>query len=178
MDVQYGQQLVKNIELVAVGGTGLGRDWLKAIMGKHQETSPWFNKESVVRSAGTVPDCVWRNLGTISPWKAKLSVAKDAKPKFFRAKPVPFALREKVDAELLRLEKAGVLEEVHHSEWATPIVVVPKGDGTVRICGDFKVTVNPFPHVDWYPLPKPEDLFATLSGGQSYTTLDLTHAYN
>ena len=32
--------------------------------------------------------------------------------------------------------------------------------------------------MDQYPLPKPEDIFAKLSGGQKFTTLDLTHAYN
>ena len=32
--------------------------------------------------------------------------------------------------------------------------------------------------MDQYPLPKPEDIFATLSGGKKFTTLDLSHAYN
>ena len=30
---------------------------------------------------------------------------------------------------------------------------------------------------DTYPLPKAEDLFATLAGGVSFTKLDLSHAY-
>ena len=52
-----------------------------------------------------------------------------------------------------------------------------KEDQSVRICGDFKVTINPVLQVDQFPLPKPEDLFATLAGGTKFTKLDLSHAY-
>ena len=101
-----------------------------------------------------------------------------ARPKFFKPRPVPFALRERVEQELDRLERDGVLEQTHYSEWAALIVAVPKSDGKIRLCGDYKITVNPVLDVDQYPLPKPDDIFATLSGGQHFTTLDLTHAYN
>ena len=71
----------------------------------------------------------------------------------------------------------GVLEKVVHSEWATPLVVLPKPNGRFRICGDFKVTLNPSLVVDQYPLPTPQDMFATLAGGKEFTTLDLAQAY-
>ena len=105
-------------------------------------------------------------------------MAPGATPKFRPPKPVPYALKPLVEQELDRLEKAGVLERVTHSDWAAPIVTVPKRDGQVRICGDYKVTINPALDVDQYPLPRPEDLFATLAGGKYFSTLDLSHAYN
>ena len=71
----------------------------------------------------------------------------------------------------------GVIEKVNHSEWASPIVAVSKKDGKFRICGDYKVAANHSLQLDQYPLPKPEDLFATLAGGVKFTTLDLTRAY-
>ena len=64
-----------------------------------------------------------------------------------------------------------------HSDWAAPIVTVPKGDGKLRICGDYKMTVNPRLDIDQYPLPKPDDLFASLAGGQKFSKIDLTQAY-
>ena len=48
---------------------------------------------------------------------------------------------------------------------------------SVRICGDFSVTVNPVSKLDRYPIPKIEDLFARLSNGKYYTKIDLSHAY-
>ena len=71
-----------------------------------------------------------------------------------------------------------MVEKVNFSEWAAPIVVVPKKDHRVRIFGDYKVTFNPVLEVDQYPLPHPVDLLATLAGGKSFTTLDFLHAYN
>ena len=48
-----------------------------------------------------------------------------------------------------------------------------KKDGTIHICGDFKATINPYLDVDQYPLPKPSELFACLTGGKKFTKLDV-----
>ena len=50
-------------------------------------------------------------------------------------------------------------------------------DGTVQICDDYKLTVNQAAKVDSYPLPKINDLFASLAGGQRFSKLDLASAY-
>ena len=111
-------------------------------------------------------------------FQADLKLKDPASPPVFKKPwPVPFALKEAVGKELDRLEAQGIITKVNHSEWAAPIVVVPKGDGQLRICGDYKVTINPVLAVDQYPLPKPEDLFTALSGGKQFTKLDLQHAY-
>ena len=97
-------------------------------------------------------------LGTIKSFSAKLHVNPQEKPKFYKVRTVPYALQSAIDDELDRLEREGILEKVTHSEWATPIVAVPKPDGSVRLCGDFKVTVNQSLSVDQYPLPKADDI--------------------
>ena len=76
-------------------------------------------------------------------------------------------MRIKVEEELVRLVQEGVLEPVQFAEWAAPIVPVVKPDKSVRVCGDFKLTVNKASQLDRYPIPKAEDLFATLAGGIS-----------
>ena len=91
---------------------------------------------------------------------------------------VPFALLDKVEQELELLQKQGTLEPVDISDWAAPIVVVLKKDcKSVRICGDFSVTVNPVSKLDRYPIPKVEDLFARLGKGKLFSKLDLSQAY-
>ena len=90
---------------------------------------------------------------------------------------LPFALKPIVGAELDRLEKEQVLEKVTHSDWAAPIVVVRKPGGKVRLCGDFKVILNPALKTDVYSFPLPEELFHKLNGGHKFSKLDLAEAY-
>jgi len=90
---------------------------------------------------------------------------------------VPLVLKHAVEATLDRLEQAGVLEKVCVSEWATPLVMVPKKNGHVRLCGDYRITINPAMDVKQYSLPCSEDLFATLARGKWFTILDLTNTY-
>ena len=61
--------------------------------------------------------------------------------------------------------------------WAAPVVVVPKADVSIRLCGDLKVSVNQVLDVNKYPLPNPQDLLSALAGGKLFTRLDLKHAY-
>ncbi|XP_040195388.1 uncharacterized protein K02A2.6-like, partial [Rana temporaria] len=101
----------------------------------------------------------------------------NAQPKFFKARTVPFALRAGVEAELSRLEEQGVISKVEHSEWASPVVPVKKSNGDLRICGDFRMALNSQLEIDQYPLPRVDDIFASLAGGQKFTKLDLKQAY-
>ena len=75
------------------------------------------------------------------------------------------------------LEQSGV-EKITHSIWVAPIITVSKKDGSVRISGDYKVTVNPVLKGDQYPLPRAEDIFAMFAGVNNVITLDISLAYN
>ena len=59
-------------------------------------------------------------------FKAKIYVDPDARPAFYPARSVPYALRYKVDMELDRFKEEGTLEPVEISEWAATIVPVLK----------------------------------------------------
>ena len=68
-----------------------------------------------------------------------------------------------------RLESEGTISPVQFSKWAAPIVPVMKQNGTVRLCGDYKVTINQALQIDSYPLSRVEELFASLAGGKHFT---------
>ena len=181
VEVQYKQQR-KSLKLTIVSGKGpslLGRDWLQHLkldwgeikaLASHPEGSLGY----LIEKYNTL---FTEGLGTIKTFQARLQVVPESPPKFFKPRTAPYAIRGAVEDEFDRLEREGILEKVTLSEWAMPVVVVPKADGSVRLCGDFKVTINPLLKVDQYPLPKAKDLFATLAGGQRFTKLDLSQAY-
>ena len=86
-------------------------------------------------------------------------------------------MHEAVTKELDRLESEGILRPITYSEWSSPIIVVPKPDGNIRICADYKNTVNPCIEADQYPLPTADDLFTKMKGGKTFTKIDLKTAY-
>ena len=124
------------------------------------------------------PDVFNDELGRIKDVTAKIQVDPTFQPKFFRHRPVPYALRTKVEEELDRLEKSGIIEKRPSSNCATPMVPVVKPNGSVRICGDYKQTLNQATKKETYPPPCIEDIYASLAGGKTFTKLDLSHAYN
>ena len=81
-------------------------------------------------------------LGTFKGPKVKIHVGPEARPKFLKARPVPYAMRGKIEVELNRLQDEGTIEPVQVSK------------------------------LDSYPIPKVEDLLATLEGGEKFTKLD------
>ena len=62
-------------------------------------------------------------------------------------------------------------------DWASPVVVVPKANGEVRICRDYKVTLNPAVEDEQLKLPTTQDLYVALGGAKVSTKLDLSRAY-
>lgn len=109
--------------------------------------------------------------------KLKLDVVSDVTPVWRRPRPVPLALRPAVEAELARLQREGIVSPVEWSDWGTPMVPVLKKSGDVRLCGDFKTTVNPVLVDDKYPIPRIDNIFSSLQGGKYFSKIDLSQTY-
>ena len=82
-------------------------------------------------------------LETLKSAKGKITLKESSQPHLRKARQVSYSLRPKVEEELKILETEGILLKTEWSDWATRIVAVPKQDGSVHICGDFKGTINP-----------------------------------
>ncbi|XP_076031946.1 uncharacterized protein LOC143019850 [Oratosquilla oratoria] len=62
------------------------------------------------------------------------------------------------------------------SEWSSPVILVPKADGTQRFCVDFR-RVNTVTKRDSYPLPRLEECIDRVGGAHFITKLDLLRGY-
>ena len=180
--VKYEDQQ-HDLKAIIVQGNGpnlLGRDWLQVIRLDWSQILHTSSPEphlSLENISAKYADVFTEGLGTLKGVKAKIYVDPEAQPKYVKARSVPYLLKKNVEFELERLEREGIISPVEFSEWAAPIVPVMKPNGAVRICGDYKLTVNRVSKLDNYPIPKTEDLLATLGGGEKFTKLDMSQAY-
>lgn len=116
-------------------------------------------------------------LGLCTKTTAVLHLKPGATPVFRPKRPVSYAALSDVEQELQRLEEKGVITKIDFSAWAAPIVVTKKSNGSIRICADFSTGLNDVLESHQYPLPVPEEIFATLAGGQYFSKIDLADAY-
>ncbi|GFU43162.1 transposon Tf2-6 polyprotein [Trichonephila clavipes] len=133
-----------------------GEDWpaIKAFRAKTEQ-----NLNNLLREYKDIFD---DKLGEINNYEAKLKLRHGVKPIFCRVRTVPFALKGRVENEIDRLEKEGIIEKVDSSGWATPVVPVVKSDGSIRLCTDYSVTLNPNLIVPQHPLPRLDEIFGSL----------------
>ena len=153
----------------------LGRNWLSELQLDWRSIFRCNNIET--RLCENFSKVFEDGQGTILNYKGRISVAENATPRYFKPRPLPFLMKEKVENELIRLEKSGIISKVLSSEWAAPIVPVLKKNGSLRLCGDYRVTVNSTIIKDTHPIPTIEDIFAKLAGGTIFSKLDLSNAY-
>ena len=73
------------------------------------------------------------------------------------------------------MKEMGIIES-STSPYASPMVIVVKKNGNVRICGDFRA-INQITTFDPYPMPKIDDITDDVARGQFITTLDLTRGF-
>ena len=114
-------------------------------------------------------------LGEISATEHRIDLESGTKP----IRSMPYregpAMRDNAAAEIRKMLDVGVFEPAT-SEWASPIVLVPKKDGSLRFCVDYR-RLNAKTVADAYPLPRIDDCLDSLSDAQIFTTLDCNAGY-
>ncbi|XP_055308027.1 uncharacterized protein LOC129572134 [Sitodiplosis mosellana] len=141
-----------DINLVSYTGNGikvyghslLGREWLrvlpfdwnKVFRGEHMVSQ--IDGQTALNTLKQKYPRVFdaQSMGKITGLKARIHLKPDTPPIFKKARKPAFAMRKRIEIELDELVRNGVLKKVETSEYATPIVPVPKSNDKVRICGD------------------------------------------
>ena len=126
---------------------------------------------SVSQVMDKFPDLYTRPIGTLNGHEQSMPLIPNAgNIRFWKARLIPYAITDAVTTELRKMESLNIIEPITTSNFgAAPIVPVIKENGKIRICADFKVTVNKFLQPVHYPLPRIEDILAKISHGSPPT---------
>ena len=73
--------------------------------------------------------------------------------------------------------KVGFIKPIHEATWLSPIVIVPKKNGKIRVCVDYRKW-NAATITDPFPLPFADTLLDSVAGNQMYSFLDGFLGYN
>lgn len=99
----------------------------------------------------------------------------DSKPIKQKTRPIPIVARKEFKGIIKDLLERKVIEP-SSSEWASPVVLVKKKDGTLRLCIDYR-QLNKVTKQDSYPLPTIDAVLQSLSGKKVFSTLDMASGY-
>lgn len=164
-----------NFYVVPVGVPILGMDLLTALqldITKHSIQSPTPPSAQVQHTHTTSTD----NKG-VTNFIHKVKLRPEIPPVQQKLRRLPFSIRDDVTAELVRMEKEGIIERIDSSPWVSPILAIKKKSGQLRLCTDLR-EVNKAVVIDSHPLPHIEEVFHELRGAQMFSTIDLQSAYH
>ena len=122
---------------------------------------------------------LFSGVGVLKNFELKLHIDESVKPVAQSPRRIPFQLRDKVDCKLNELIDADIIEEVPDgpTEWVSPLVVIPKNDGDVRICVDMR-RANEAVIRERHPIPTVEELLHKLNGSTVFSKLDLKWGFH
>ena len=122
--------------------------------------------------------CLFHGIGKLHNFEAKLHINSSVPPVAQPARRIPFHLSRKVSAALKQLENDDIIEKVEGpTPWISHLVVIPKHDGTVRLCVDMRMA-NRAIERERHPSPTVDDLMHALNGAKYFSKLDLRSGYH
>ena len=117
-------------------------------------------------------------IGKLKNTAVQLHIDKTIQPVAQPARRIPFHTRKKVEQELESLERHGIIEKVEGATpWVSPLVIIPKKNGDVRICVDMRMA-NQAIKRERHPSPTVDDLIHKLNGATVFSKLDLRAGYH
>ena len=121
---------------------------------------------------------LFTGIGQLKGVQVKLHIDPAVPPVAQKARRIPFHLRKKVEKELTNLQQQNIIERVEGpTPWVSPLVVIPKKNGDVRICVDMRMA-NKAIRRERHPAPTIDDLIQTLNGATVFSKLDLRSGYH
>ncbi|XP_048774395.2 uncharacterized protein K02A2.6-like [Ostrea edulis] len=130
--------------------------------------------DKIVASRNTVFDGV----GKLKNFQLRIHVDKTVTPVAQPLRRLPFNVRKSVNKKLEELEKMDIIEKVNNpTAWVSPLVVVPKKNGEIRICVDMR-RANTAVQRERYPIPTVDEMLEDMNGSKVFSKLDLRWGYH
>ena len=165
--VQIGNRETQ-AEFIVIDGTGrpiLSRD--TAIDLKVLRVGPEVNTVQEMEHAG-----LFDGIGKLKGYKVKLHIDPEVRPVAQSLRRVPYGLRDKVETEIQNLLKQGIIEPVQGpTSWVSPLVIVPKPSGAVRLCLDMR-RANEAIIRERHPIPTVDEVLQDLNQSTVFSKLD------
>ena len=121
---------------------------------------------------------VFEGIGKLKDFKLKLHTDEEVIPVAPKLRRIPFALRNKVTAKVTELIREDIVEKViGPSKWVSPVVVVPKPSGEVRLCVDMR-QANQAIIRERLPIPIVDEVLEELNGSTVFSKLDLRMGFH
>ncbi|KAH7710724.1 gagpol and env protein precursor [Aphelenchoides avenae] len=136
------------------------------------------NKDKVLLLFERFNDCFALSdfeLGTTHLFEHEIELAAGTKPIAQPGRPVPLALRKPLKEMLEQYRQMGVIKP-SRSDWSSPVVLVRKKDGSIRMCVDYR-RLNKVIKLSQYPMPNINVMLQSLVGKKFFTTCDLHSGY-
>eukprot|EP00794_Sanderia_malayensis_P014472 gene14472-biopygen11586 len=123
---------------------------------------------------------VFTGIGKFKDHRITLNINTEVIPVAQPQRRIPYHIRGKVATAVEKLQAQGLIEKVpadQPTDWISPIVAVPKPNGTVRLCVDMRVA-NTGIQIVRYLIPTVEDISLDLNEAKYFSKLDLNEAYH
>ena len=121
---------------------------------------------------------IFSGVGTLKNYKVKFFIDENVPPVCQAARPIPFHLRDKLDAELEKMEREDIIEPHEGpAPWISNTVLSPKDDGGTRVTIDMRAANKAIKQTN-IPIPRPEEISSELSGYKRFSKIDFKSAFH
>ena len=115
----------------------------------------------------------FEGIGNLRGYQAKIHVDPEVPPVAQNPRRVPFSLREKMELKLKELQEADIIEKVEGPiPWVSPVCVVPKPSGDIRLCVDMR-RANEAVLRERHPIPRVDEVLQNMNQSTVFSKLDL-----
>ena len=121
---------------------------------------------------------VFKGLGKLKDFQLKIAIDDYVEPVAQKARRVPFGQREKLEKKIMEMEDLGVVEKVQGpTPWVSPVVIVPKPSGDIRLCVDMR-QANSAVIRERHPIPTVEEILQDFNASTVFSKLDLKWGFH